>query len=153
VDEKTATIARLVSEGVKLGIVEQEISRCQVVCVNCHRRRTAQRGRWRRAQLTDVPKRPYPSAAVARNVAHIHAVLHRSSCVDCDEDDSLVLDFDHVGPKRGNVTRLAWFGHSLATLDAEIERCEIRCANCHRWITAERGGHFRFRALSSSVPP
>jgi 5-methylcytosine-specific restriction endonuclease McrA len=151
--DKTATIARLVGEGVKLDVVKDEISRCEVVCVNCHRRRTARRGRWRRADPSELPKRSYPSASVARNVAHLDAILARSACLDCGERNPLVLDFDHVGPKRGNVTRLAWFGHSLETIAAEIERCEIRCANCHRRVTAERGGHFRFRALSSSMPP
>ena len=26
---------------------------------------------------------------------------------------------------------------------AEIEKCEVVCANCHRRRTARRGGHFR----------
>jgi hypothetical protein len=34
----------------------------------------------------------------------------------------------------------------LSRLQAEIAQCEIRCANCHRRQTAERGMHFRFRA-------
>lgn len=150
--EKTAGIAALVAAGVKLDLVNDEISRCEVVCVNCHRRRTARRARWRRADPSDPTARRYPSIAVEHNVAHVGAMLSRSSCVDCGERDPLVLDFDHVGPKSANVKRLVWYGGSIATIDAEIARCEIRCANCHRRVTAERGGHFRFRALSSSVP-
>jgi 5-methylcytosine-specific restriction endonuclease McrA len=153
IGEKTAGIATLVGAGVTLDVVRQEISRCEVVCVNCHRRRTARRGRWRRGQLSEPMKRPYVRAAVARNVAHIDAVLARSACLDCGERDSLVLEFDHVGPKRQKVTTLAWYGCSLELIDSEIAHCEIRCANCHRRVTARRGGHFRFRALSSSVPP
>ena len=34
----------------------------------------------------------------------------------------LVLEFDHIGLKRDAVTRLAWYGCSLATIDAEIAR-------------------------------
>jgi transposase-like protein len=63
------------------------------------------------------------------------------------------LEFDHIGLKRESVTRMAWYGCSLATIDAEIAKCDIRCANCHRRVTARRGGHFRFRVLSSAVPP
>jgi hypothetical protein len=48
---------------------------------------------------------------------------------------------------------MAWYGRSLATIEAEIAKCQIRCANCHRRMTATRGGHFRFRVLSSPVPP
>jgi ribosomal protein S27E len=96
--------------------------------------------------------RPYPSRTVERNLAHVYDFL-RSACVDCGERDPLVLEFDHVDLKRAAVTRLAWYGCSLATIDAEIAKCQIRCANCHRRITATRGGHFRFRVLSSPVPP
>jgi transposase-like protein len=153
VGEKTAGVAALVAAGVKLEVLNEEISRCEVVCVNCHRRRSARRRQSRHADPPGGSKRPYPSAAVARNVAHLEAILHRSACVDCGERDLRVLDFDHVGPKRANVTALARLGWSLEVIDSEIEQCEIRCANCHRRITAQRGGHFRFRALSSSMPP
>jgi hypothetical protein len=98
-------------------------------------------------------RRRFANASVARNFTHLDAILRRSGCVDCGERDPIVLEFDHVGPKRANVTTLAWFGCSLETIDDEIAECEVRCANCHRRVTAERGGHFRFRALSSSVPP
>jgi endonuclease III len=146
VGEKTATIARLVSDGAKVDILAAEISRCEVVCVNCHRRRTAQRARWRRADAYEVSRRPYITAAVARNFAHLDGILRQSGCVDCGERDPLVLEFDHVGPKTAKVTSLAWFGCSLMTIDEEIAHCEVRCANCHRRVTARRGGHYRVRS-------
>jgi hypothetical protein len=90
---------------------------------------------------------------VARNVAHLLAILRRSACVDCGVSDPLILEFDHVGRKRAAVTRLAWHGCSIATIDTEIRECEIRCASCHRRRTAMKGGHFRFRVLSSTSPP
>ena len=150
VGEKTAGIAELVTATATLDAIESEITRCDVVCANCHRRRTARRAGWRRLSCTG---RPYASTALERNFDHLHAILARTPCVDCGERDPVVLEFDHVGPKRANVTRLAWSGSSLATLDAEIARCAVRCANCHRRTTAQRGGHFRFRALTSPRPP
>jgi hypothetical protein len=146
VGEKTATIARLVSDGAELGILADEISRCEVVCVNCHRRRTARRARWRRGNASEASRRPYVNASVARNFAHLEAILRRSGCLDCGERDLLVLEFDHVGPKHAKVTSLAWFGCSLETIDDEIAHCEVRCANCHRRVTAQRGGHYRVRS-------
>jgi hypothetical protein len=133
--------------------VEVEIARCEVVCTNCHRRRTAKRAGWRRALASEPAPRPYPTRTVERNLLHVYDVLRRGACGDCGERDPLVLEFDHIGAKRDAVTRLAWYGCSLATLDAEIAKCEIRCANCHRRITARRGGHFRFRVLTSASPP
>jgi transposase-like protein len=149
---KTAAVAQLVSDGAPRREIDAEIARCEVVCACCHRRRTASRAGWRRADPQGAT-RPYSTPSVARNFAHLHAILSRTSCVDCGERDPLVLEFDHVREKRQDVTRLAWHGCSLATIDAEIAKCEIRCANCHRRATARRAGHFRFRVLSSAVPP
>ena len=105
------------------------------------------------AATANVSSRPYANPNVARNFAHILDVLRRHPCVDCGERDTVVLEFDHVGTKRAAVTQLAWHGCSLATIDKEVRECEVRCANCHRRITAMRADHFRFRVLSSLVPP
>jgi hypothetical protein len=152
-EEKTASISKLVSCAATARSLDAEIARCEVVCANCHRRRTARRGGWRRAVPTGEPARPIVDQRIARNVAHVHAILRSSTCVDCGERDPVVLEFDHRGRKRGSVTQMAWWGFSVAAIDAEIAHCEVRCANCHRRATARRGGHFRFRVLSSAVPP
>jgi transposase-like protein len=151
--EKVASISVLLSQTATCKAVEAEIARCEVVCTNCHRRRTATRAGWRRVSASGAATRPYSSWTVERNLAHVYDVLRRSACIDCGATDPLVLEFDHVGLKRDSVTRLAWYGCSLATIDAEIAKCDIRCANCHRRATARRGGHFRFSVLSSEAPP
>jgi hypothetical protein len=60
--------------------------------------------------------------------------LSKRRCVDCGENNPVVLEFDHVDPKtksRGVARMLA--GHwSWEAVSIEIEKCEIRCANCHR---------------------
>jgi Helix-turn-helix len=151
--KKTASVAELVSRTASMRAIDAEIARCEVVCANCHRRRTATRGRWRRAAAANVSSRPYANPNVARNFSYILDVLRRHPCVDCGQRDTVVLEFDHVGTKRAAVTQLAWHGCSLATIDKEVRECEVRCADCHRRITAMRADHFRFRVLSSLVPP
>jgi hypothetical protein len=151
VGEKTAHVAALVSDAATKQAVDVEIARCDVVCVNCHRRRTAKRAGWRRAVLLEQPVRPYVSETLERNFAHVHSILLENGCVDCGERDPVVLEFDHVGRKRATVTRLAWNGCSLATIDREIRECEIRCANCHRRATASRGGHYRLRMTTAAA--
>jgi hypothetical protein len=153
VGEKVASISRLVWDGAPRAAVDAEMARCEVVCANCHRRRTGRRGRWRRGAASDDPGPPHVDPSRARNAAYLPRILSTTRCVDCGEGDPVVLDFDHIGPKRRPVTRLAWRGCSLATLDAQIRECEVRCANCHRRATAARADHFRFRVLSSSTPP
>jgi transposase-like protein len=152
IGEKVASVSRLVSDGASKRAIDTEIGRCEVVCANCHRRRTALRGRWGRG-VSDASTRAYVNSGVDRNIAHVLDVLRRHPCVDCEERDPVVLEFDHIGLKRAPVTQLAWHGCSIATIDAEIRECEVRCANCHRRMTAMRADHFRFRVLSSAAPP
>jgi helix-turn-helix protein len=109
----------------------EEISKCEVACANCHRRRTARRAGWWRLNPDSDPP-PFLSKCQARNVQHIFTVLKASGCVDCGENDLVVLDFDHVGAKRATVTRLAYGGYSLRRLNEEMSVCQVRCANCHR---------------------
>jgi hypothetical protein len=72
-----------------------------------------------------------------RNRAHVDEYLRRHSCVDCGLADPLVLEFDHViGIKRASVSTLARQALPIETIDAEIRKCEVRCANCHRRRTA-----------------
>lgn len=65
-------------------------------------------------------------------------------CVDCGETDPVVLEFDHLRDKRAPVTTLA-ASYEWATIQREIEKCVVRCANCHRRVTAERARTFRWR--------
>ncbi len=79
-----------------------------------------------------------------RNMEFLRAYLREHPCVDCGIDDIRVLDFDHVwGKKLRAVTRMARSGVSIAKLQEEIAKCEIRCANCHRiktWYSDDNGG-------------
>lgn len=80
-------------------------------------------------------------AAVSRLNARIRArnrqLLERAKdvpCADCGERyPPFVMDFDHVrGEKRANVSQLAGTGASEAAILAEIAKCDVVCANCHR---------------------
>jgi hypothetical protein len=129
--EKRAAISALRVAATACSAIADEIAKCEVVCANCHRRRTANRANWWRLNPDSEPP-PSLSKCEARNARHIFAVLRASGCVDCGENDLVVLDFDHVGTKRATVARLAHDGYSLRRLDEEIGECEVRCANCHR---------------------
>ena len=64
--------------------------------------------------------------------------LRGHPCVDCGEDDIVVLEFDHVGDKVADISVYAGGGRSWERVKAEIDKCEVRCANCHRRKTRER---------------
>src|ERR1044072_56263 len=62
-------------------------------------------------------------------------------CVDCGESDIVVLEFDHVrGEKFDNIASLVRSLAKIEVIVSEIEKCEVRCANDHRRVTAQRGG-------------
>ena len=76
---------------------------------------------------------------IAENRAFVRAYLLSHPCVDCGERDPIVLEFDHVrGEKLGDVSAIVNSGRPLRTVEAEIAKCEVRCANCHRRVTQLR---------------
>ena len=59
-------------------------------------------------------------------------------CVDCGETDITMLEFDHLRDKAKNVSALMKGTSSWSRIEAEILKCVIRCANCHRRVTERR---------------
>lgn len=59
--------------------------------------------------------------------------LKNHPCVDCGESDPVVLEFDHVrGEKLFTISDFSRVTYSLNKVKREIEKCDVRCANCHR---------------------
>lgn len=68
------------------------------------------------------------------------AHLRANPCVDCQEADPVVLEFDHQGDKTDSLSRMVRNNVSLERLQQEIDKCEVRCANCHKRRTAKQFG-------------
>jgi hypothetical protein len=144
--DKTANVATLVHEGYRLSRVKLEVERCELVCVNCHRRRTAVRSRsW---TVNPAWAEPIDRPLRRRNLLFVREQLSAASCVDCGESELVVLEFDHVGPKRASVVAMALDEYSIGSLEREIAECQVRCANCHRRRTIQQQpGHLRHHLL------
>jgi hypothetical protein len=72
------------------------------------------------------------------------AQLQLHGCIDCGEKDPVVLEFDHVrGQKTLAISELSKRGNSIAKLEIEISKCEVRCANCHRRKTVKQLGWYK----------
>jgi hypothetical protein len=141
---KRVGISTLVARGAPLARLAGEIARCEVVCVNCHRRRS----------LARRPVAPNPPTGERRtlrqrNAAYVRAHLLEHPCVDCGEADLTVLDFDHRSDKKAKLSALAHGEYSLERIDAEIAKCDVRCGNGHRRKTAADFGYARY--LDSSA--
>jgi len=74
-----------------------------------------------------------------RNRREVLLYLASHPCVDCGIADPVVLEFDH----RDRLTKLAEVSRLIvnkpwARVHAEIEKCDVRCINCHRRKTARQ---------------
>lgn len=55
-------------------------------------------------------------------------------CEDCGKMyPAFVMDFDHLRDKSYNVSEM--MGFSTSKIALEIAKCELVCANCHRYRT------------------
>ena len=75
--------------------------------------------------------------------------LSKEKCIDCGEKDPIVLDFDHIDKdnKFKTISQMLCGHYSFETILKEIEKCEIRCANCHR-----RRSYLQFNCFGKSKP-
>jgi hypothetical protein len=65
--------------------------------------------------------------------------LSDKSCVDCGENDPVVLDCDHVrGHKLFGIASMLNNTKPWEIILEELNKCEVRCANCHRRKTARQ---------------
>lgn len=71
---------------------------------------------------------------------YVWEYLSTHHCIDCGETDIVVLEFDHTGNKIHNLSELIRERSSLVSVKRELEKCVVRCANCHRRKTAKDFG-------------
>ena len=69
-------------------------------------------------------------------------------CVDCGEPDPIVLEFDHLVDKVSGIAQMLHRHVRWEVIAEEIQKCEVRCANCHRRRHATEAGWFRAKALA-----
>jgi hypothetical protein len=92
-------------------------------------------------------KQTYLDNNADRKLQHaqfVYDYLKEHPCVDCGEKDPIVLEFDHVrGIKVANVSTMINTLRSLDAIKSEINKCEIRCSNCHKRKTAKQFGWYK----------
>lgn len=93
----------------------QEVAKCVAVCANCHRKE----------HFATKPQRP--------KRAWLWDYKKQRGC-SCGESHPPCLDFHHIDPtsKVNSVTKMVTAGLAKETVLAEIAKCELLCANCHR---------------------
>lgn len=111
--------------------IEAEIAKCELVCVLCHRDRTHRRY-----------VRSNSRTAKARRTLHKKvAALKAGPCVKCGQSYApWQMDFDHIDPseKSEKICNMVRRRASWAAIEAEIGKCRLLCALCHRLHTEEQ---------------
>jgi len=124
------------------GRLMAEISKCDVVCANCHRMRTRAAFAASARRTLGRGSSTYLDRKRARwqDQARLLDRLRDLPCADCGRRFSpCAMDFDHRDPglKRYGVTRMIGRAGTARIL-AEVAKCDIVCANCHRSRTLAR---------------
>lgn len=89
-------------------------------CSKSFRSQTPERARQRSKEVRD------------RNRQFLYDYYLEHPCVDCGEDDPIVLQSDHIkGDKIKKVSAIVHDTYSLKRIQAELDKCVTRCANCH----------------------
>lgn len=70
----------------------------------------------------------------------IFEYLKDHPCIDCGETNVIVLEFDHRDgvEKNFNISMAPNRGYGWEKIKNEIDKCDVRCANCHRIRTAKQ---------------
>ena len=96
-------------------------------------------------------RRFHSNKVLQENKQFLLEYLSSHPCVDCGNNDIRVLEFDHLPGTTKLKDISALLSYTRATLVAEIAKCQVLCANCHRIKTFERAGSWRDIVFTSKV--
>ena len=115
----------------------------------CHPCRSEyHRNWWAKNRVAQMPRiRRNRKTRTRQLEQRIWDILLQSPCVDCGEKDLAVLHFDHLRDKVADISTMWRKQHSWKTVELEIAKCEIRCANCHARKTARDVGNYRTKVV------
>jgi len=135
------SIGALIRETVNMDRLEAELSKCVVLCANCHR----ELHYLEKEEL----KQKYPfikyvfyysntsksrvSKFKAKRREFVNAIKTKEGCAICGDKRHYVLVFHHTTKgKEDSIGKLITESASMERLMAEISKCAVLCANCHR---------------------
>ena len=78
------------------------------------------------------------------NRKKIFNYLKNNSCVDCGNSNPIVLEFDHKDNIKKKFIISSAMGNSWDKIKEEINKCDVRCANCHRIRTAKQFNWYKY---------
>lgn len=108
------------------------------VCRECNKERSRQHcHKYRDHHVKQVNRRRDEIRVTIKRI--IQETKSTYGCQVCRKEyDPIVLDFHHKNPaeKSFNLFEAARWGYAVSTVIAEINKCVVCCANCHRRVEA-----------------
>ena len=108
--------------------------------------RAYNRSRYAKSPDLRAKRYAYTLQARLRNQKFVWDYLEAHPCVDCGESDPVVLQFDHKDPSKKSFGIGNRESVSLSKLQEEIDKCDVRCANCHTRRTAVQFNWHKWRS-------
>jgi len=148
--DKIYDIYRLVNHPTaSLEKLKNELEKCDLVCVGCHRNRSHDRlseyvtsCKEHRPVYKPGCKKCIHYAGLARfRARRLDLVRQYKSkpCIDCGNMfNPWQMDLDHIDEKLDNVSNLIGSQASLSRIMVELNKCEVVCCWCHVSRTVER---------------
>lgn len=122
--DKFNNVSLMASHGYSQESILKEIEKCDLVCVFCHNRRTMSR----------LGAAKYLEH-IQRNVDIINGFKDRP-CASCGcKYESFNMQFNHIEANEKIIDICQLKSAKVSRLIAEIEKCEVLCAACHRLKT------------------
>ena len=87
-----------------------------------------------------------------KNYKILISYLFKHPCIDCGETDPLILEFDHIkGIKSYSISTLLCGAIKWEKVEKEIDKCVVRCANCHNRKTFKTRNTLRYQILNNVI--
>lgn len=107
----------------------------QNICKKCSRARSKEYYRNNKEKHLKVI-RERNNKLRSRNREYVVKYLRAHPCIDCGETNILFLEFDHRCDKIDGISTMINCPVGLDKLKKEIQKCDIRCMQCHRIKTS-----------------
>ena len=122
--DKEKAVNKMVPYGYSKSDIEAEMRKCDILCANCHASE--------HASTTATWEDGEPSTKEERLRQWVHEYKRKQGCQRCSESDPLYLQFHHVEDKRATIAAMITDSYPEADVRAEVQKCIVLCANCHR---------------------
>ena len=122
-------------------IVNKKTGKISSMCKECLK--IYNREYWERVKHFRNPIKNKQTQARRQEIRkYIFTLLQNSECMDCGITDWRVLEFDHRDRKQKRLNIADATKYSIKTVQTEIEKCDVVCANCHNIRTIKQRNYY-----------